>query len=47
MAVKKAFKVVRVRNGKLFSAIITLDPILNSVAGRLYSKAHPIRFQHS
>jgi hypothetical protein len=29
MAVKKAYKVVRVRDGKPFSAIVTLDPILN------------------
>jgi hypothetical protein len=44
MTVKKAYKVVRVRGGKLFSAIVTLDPIVQSVAGRLYSKAHLIRF---
>jgi hypothetical protein len=47
MTVKKAYKVVRVRDGKLFPAIVTLDPILNVVAGRLYSAAHPIRFQQS
>jgi hypothetical protein len=44
MTLKKARKVVRVRNGKLFSTIVTLDPILNSVAGCLYPQAHPIRF---
>ena len=47
MTVKKAYKGVRVRNGKLFSAIVTLAPILNAVAGRLHSEAHPIRFQQS
>jgi hypothetical protein len=47
MTVKKAYKVVRVRSGKLFSAIVTLDPILHSVAGRLYSKAHLFRFHQS
>jgi hypothetical protein len=47
MTVKKAFRVVRARDGKLFSAIVTLGPILNSVAARLYSEAHPIRFQQS
>ena len=47
MTVKKAYKVVRVRNGKLFSVIVTLDPILSSVAGRLYSEAHLFRFQQS
>jgi hypothetical protein len=47
MAVKKACKVLKVRNGKLFSAIVTPNPFLNSVAGRLYSEAHPIRFQQS
>ena len=47
MTVKKASKVVRVRNGKLSPAIVTLDPILQSVAGRLYSKAHLFRFHQS
>jgi hypothetical protein len=47
MAVEKACKVLRVRNGKLFSAIVTPNPIRNSVADRLYSEAHPIRFQQS
>lgn len=47
MKVKKAYKVVRVRNEKLFSVIVTLDPILHSVAGRLYSKAHLFRFHQS
>jgi hypothetical protein len=47
MTVKKAYKVVRVRDGKFFSAIVTLDPILRSVAGRLYSKAHLFRYHQS
>jgi hypothetical protein len=47
MTVKKAYRVASARDGKLFSAIVTLDPILNSVVGRLYSGAHPIRFQQS
>jgi hypothetical protein len=47
MTVKKAYKVVRVRNGKLSSAIVTLDPIPPSVAGGLYSKAHLFRFHQS
>jgi hypothetical protein len=47
MKVKQAYRVVRPRDGKLFSAIASLDPMLNSVAGRLYSGAHPIRFQPS
>ena len=47
MTVKKAYKVVRVRSGKLFSAIVTLDLILHSVASCLYSKAHLFRFRQS
>jgi hypothetical protein len=47
MTVKKAYKVVRVHNGKLFSAIVTHDPILHSVAGRLCSEAHLFRFHQS
>jgi hypothetical protein len=47
MTVMKAYKVARVRDGKLFPAFVTLDPILNPVAGRLYSEAHPTRFQQS
>jgi hypothetical protein len=47
MTFKKAYRVASARDGKLFSAIVTLDPILNSVAGRLYSVDHPFRFQQS
>jgi hypothetical protein len=47
MTVKRAYKVVRVRDGKPFSAVVALDPILNSVAGRLHSEAHLIRFHQS